>query len=106
AAAGRGEWWVPRQTRTRRATRTDACRPRIEFVNNLRAIGRSVASVLCPCSSDYSPPRGGRVRSIFVVAVVLALIACGACEVQRADPGLTRLLADREAVWRAWVEDD
>ncbi len=36
-------------------------------------------------------------RSIFVGAVVLALVACGAREVQRADPRLARLLADREA---------
>src|SRR5258705_11593163 len=77
-----------------------------KFVNNLRAIGASVPSVLCPWSSDYSPPRGGRVRSIFVGAVVLALVACGAREVQRADPRLARLLADREAVWRAWFEND
>ena len=45
-------------------------------------------------------------RSIFVGAVVLAFVACGAREVQRADPRLARLLADREAVWRAWFEND
>ena len=45
-------------------------------------------------------------RSIFVGAVVLAFVACGAREVPRADPRLARLLADREAVWRAWFEND
>ena len=45
-------------------------------------------------------------RPIFVGAVVLAFVACAAREVQRADPRLARLLADREAVWRAWFEND
>ena len=45
-------------------------------------------------------------RSIFVGAVVLALVACAAREVQKADPRLARLLADREAVWRAWFGND
>jgi len=46
------------------------------------------------------------VRSIFVGAVVLVFVACAAHEVQRADPRLARLLADREAVWRAWFSND
>ncbi len=45
-------------------------------------------------------------RSIFVGAVVLVFVACGAHEVQRSDPRLARLLADREAVWRAWFSND
>ena len=45
-------------------------------------------------------------RSFFVGAVVLAFVACAAREVQKADPRLARLLADREAVWRAWFSND
>ena len=45
-------------------------------------------------------------RSIFVGMLVLLVVACRAREVQRTDPRLSRLLADREAVWQAWFTND
>ena len=45
-------------------------------------------------------------RSISVGAVIVLVVACAAREVQKTDPRLARLLADREAVWQAWFSND
>ena len=45
-------------------------------------------------------------RSLSVGMLVLLVVACHAREVQRSDPRLARLLADREAVWQAWFTND
>ena len=45
-------------------------------------------------------------RSFFVGPLLLLAVACNAREVQRSDPRLARLLADREAVWHAWFTND
>jgi ketosteroid isomerase-like protein len=46
------------------------------------------------------------VRVLSVGVVIVFVLACRAHEVQRSDPRLARLLADREAIWRAWFGND
>ena len=45
-------------------------------------------------------------RSLSVGMLALLVLACRAHEVQRSDPRLARLLADREAIWHAWFTND
>ena len=45
-------------------------------------------------------------RVVSVGMLVLFALACRAHEVQRSDPRLSRLLADREAIWQAWFTND
>lgn len=45
-------------------------------------------------------------RILSVSMLVLFALACRASEVQRSDPRLSRLLADREAIWQAWFTND
>lgn len=45
-------------------------------------------------------------RTLSVGMLFLLIVACHAREVQRSDPRLARLLADREAVWQAWFTND
>jgi len=46
------------------------------------------------------------VRVFSVGMLVLLALACRSSEVQRSDPRLSRLLADREAIWQAWFTND
>ena len=45
-------------------------------------------------------------RFLSVGMFALLLVGCAAGEVHRSDPRLSRLLADREAVWQAWFTND
>ncbi|HWC74406.1 MAG TPA: nuclear transport factor 2 family protein [Gemmatimonadales bacterium] len=45
-------------------------------------------------------------RVLSVGMVALFVLACHVQEMQRSDPRLARLLADREAIWQAWFTND
>lgn len=45
-------------------------------------------------------------RFLSVGMLILLVVACRAHEVQRSDPRLSRLLADRQAIWQAWFTND
>lgn len=45
-------------------------------------------------------------RVLSVGVVIVFVLACRPHEVQRSDPRVARLLADREAIWQAWFTND